>query len=800
MTMPLLQLLRGQRNPASDEVLKVKPDDYALFNILVREDALILYRCSMGDTAEAASAPYEIVLHNDITRSSKCAYSVLRTRDYIEAQHSFILLKDQLPLLVECVPDVYKTERIQEVVNLIRANPSWNLAHVAAHLALIDCFNNPRVLPLIGEATPETRVTPLHVAVCAQKLAAVQALMATDVPLDLMDQNGDTVYHQAAVTNKDIINALSARPAPAAAINQVNNEGHTPLQLACRANKPECVLELLKQGADLNSASDSFDGNNRPFLQKDHVKHMCDFEVDDMKYGGTPLHWAKTTQCLEAMIELGCGLDAKNFQGNTALHIMVARSRLSCVVGLLSHGASVDAVGKDGDTPLHAAVRGDVSVVQALIVFGADVNCTNEKNETPRHLASSLSVGNRDEVIHALHAVGARRCSRNHGCTNGCAADGTCNGKCPEKPKFFSAPHLYDDLLGKDVVESALRRLREDLQRKKRSGRVLCLDGGGIRGLILTRVLMCLETVLGCAIMDCFDWVAGTSTGGILALMLALGKTPQKCLQRYFALKDRVFIGIRPYDTDALEEFLRREMGENTVMTDIERPKLIVTALMADRHPAKLHLFRNYTSPKRMLGLEEDNSEIPAPAPPHPCEQPVWAAARASGAAPTYFRPFGRFLDGGLIANNPTLDTMREITAYNKALKATGQEDRVEPMQVVVSVGTGTVQPVEVSLTSMLHTENSLWGTAQMVFGLPGLIELMTDQATQANGCPVERAQAWCSAMNVPYFRINAPMSEDIDLDEKDDERLVRVLWETMVYMRTRRAELDELAELIRPR
>lgn len=51
-------------------------------------------------------------------------------------------------------------------------------------------------------------------------------------------------------------------------------------------------------------------------------------------------------------------------------------------------------------------------------------------------------------------------------------------------------------------------------------------------------------------------------------------------------------------------------------------------------------------------------------------EQLVWRAARSSGAAPTYFRPMGRFLDGGLLANNPTLDAMSEIHQYNKALKA----------------------------------------------------------------------------------------------------------------------------------
>lgn len=54
--------------------------------------------------------------------------------------------------------------------------------------------------------------------------------------------------------------------------------------------------------------------------------------------------------------------------------------------------------------------------------------------------------------------------------------------------------------------------------------------------------------------------------------------------------------------------------------------------------------------------------------PPPPPEQLVWRAARSSGAAPTYFRPNGRFLDGGLLANNPTLDAMTEIHEYNQDL------------------------------------------------------------------------------------------------------------------------------------
>lgn len=54
-------------------------------------------------------------------------------------------------------------------------------------------------------------------------------------------------------------------------------------------------------------------------------------------------------------------------------------------------------------------------------------------------------------------------------------------------------------------------------------GRVLCLDGGGIRGLVLIQMLEALELYLGGPVIKYFDWIAGTSTGGILALALANG-------------------------------------------------------------------------------------------------------------------------------------------------------------------------------------------------------------------------------------------------------------------------------------
>ena len=60
---------------------------------------------------------------------------------------------------------------------------------------------------------------------------------------------------------------------------------------------------------------------------------------------------------------------------------------------------------------------------------------------------------------------------------------------------------------------------------KKTTGNcVLFLDGGGTRGLVQIKVLMELERRSGHKIAELFDWIIGTSTGGIVALELVYGK------------------------------------------------------------------------------------------------------------------------------------------------------------------------------------------------------------------------------------------------------------------------------------
>lgn len=81
---------------------------------------------------------------------------------------------------------------------------------------------------------------------------------------------------------------------------------------------------------------------------------------------------------------------------------------------------------------------------------------------------------------------------------------------------------------GQDSVDSGTRRVGSHMEsifkslHKKEA--VLTMDGGGIRGLILIQLLLALEEFTKQPIVRLFDWIAGTSTGGILTLAITHGE------------------------------------------------------------------------------------------------------------------------------------------------------------------------------------------------------------------------------------------------------------------------------------
>ena len=129
--------------------------------------------------------------------------------------------------------------------------------------------------------------------------------------------------------------------------------------------------------------------------------------------------------------------------------------------------------------------------MKSLLIFGANILCVNDQDQTPLNMAKNiayqstidlLQFAENDQVMSTL-----------------AAADST---------DFDQT--LVDDMMSSKGAVSAYPK----------GDRVLCLDGGGIKGLVLIEMLAVIERISGKRIVDLFDWIIGTSTGGILALAL----------------------------------------------------------------------------------------------------------------------------------------------------------------------------------------------------------------------------------------------------------------------------------------
>ena len=220
--------------------------------------------------------------------------------------------------------------------------------------------------------------------------------------------------------------------------------------------------------------------------------------------------------------------------------------------------------------------------------------------------------------------------------------------------------------------------------------RILSIDGGGIRGLIPALVLAEFERQTGRAIADCFDLIAGTSTGGILALGLA--KPGEDGRPRYSAqdLADlyqqegaRIFDGniwrrltnpmglrVAKYPSDGIEAVLQQHFGETRLKDALA--EVLVTAYDLEKRAAFFY--------RRRRAREDARYDVP-----------MRVAARATSAAPTYFEPAlvqwpterDVLVDGGVFANNPAM------CAYAEAWQTLAQEGRTADDILLVSLGTG---------------------------------------------------------------------------------------------------------------
>lgn len=161
----------------------------------------------------------------------------------------------------------------------------------------------------------------------------------------------------------------------------------------------------------------------------------------------------------------------------------------------------------------------DLVIPQTLIVFDADINAKNYKNQSVRHVAAqSCTNENNEAILYLISALGAKRCphgmSKEDVCESGCSASGDFEGNINEKllgvEKMYD--RLYKDFLFGDILREKESRSSEQ-KAKEKSVNMLCLDGGGVKGLISLQMLKEIEKQLKHPLNAYFTWYAGTSTG-----------------------------------------------------------------------------------------------------------------------------------------------------------------------------------------------------------------------------------------------------------------------------------------------
>lgn len=492
------------------------------------------------------------------------------------------------------------------------------------------------------------------------------------------------------------------------------------------------VLQALVLGAVTRENFDSTDDNHRAV---DHKK-------DSFLQKHAPENPQKVL-FLQA-------LNKPNEDGDTPLMLSVRNGYVTSAVIFLEAGANPDVQHrKTGDTALHLAVEaGNSSLLKALLAFGADVQVKNHKGKTPLDIA---------------RAEGAKECVK-----------------------------ILEDIIKRMAkAASQVSDTFEPVPVPFNTIFLLSLDGGGTRGLLLTQTLIAIQKRMKELKPDCeplhkyFDYVAGTSAGGLVTLSLVCANASLEATRAsLFKAGDEICTQAPTFPSGVVAKTSMETYGKDTKMTEVEKPRVIVTTVLADRNPPALHLMCNYG--------EARNEQKP------PSEWKVWEVSRATSAAPFYFPPFDdKFVDGGVMANNPTLDAMSEIV--NQAER----EESDAKLGLVVSIGTGVPPPppkledVGIFVPNLKNFFKAIANLPDTFSAVVNFLHLLISQATVSNGQETVRARAWCKSLGIPYYRLSVPLGKVIDLTESDKKVLTDMMYQGNKYLLDNAKEIDTIARYL---
>ena len=366
---------------------------------------------------------------------------------------------------------------------------------------------------------------------------------------------------------------------------------------------------------------------------------------------------------------------------------------------------------------------------------------------------------------------------------------------------------------------------------------VLCLDGGGIKGRNLMVMVAEIEAACGRPVSEMFDLIAGTSIGGCGALFLSKFQHAaiSKARRAFESLQNDCFrhqsVGrllSRGYlCCNERPGFLRELVGAEPLSSD--GPCAFAVAAREGESGLEPYLFRTYDHPSELSSahglsaaaaasasalrgggaIEEgrpegdvraSGSQTGAPtesAIPGTRHVPLSQAIMATSAAPPFFPRAligeSRFVDGGLVANDPTMLALREAASLWPQ-RALG---------LVVSLGTGT--PTRSSEDGAIGVEMPAWRRVGRV--LPNALKPLTELLLKQIGCAddptaTQRVAAAVQAVSpgARYFRFQPPIRCDVSPFESDEGKLAAMEEETRLHFRGSKVAAELCQELIASR
>mgnify|MGYP001033346621 FL=1 len=310
---------------------------------------------------------------------------------------------------------------------------------------------------------------------------------------------------------------------------------------------------------------------------------------------------------------------------------------------------------------------------------------------------------------------------------------------------------------------------------------LLAIDGGGTRGIIPATIIQFLEEKSGKNLWELFDFAAGCSTGGILVLasMLRRAKgTDLVALYRSFAKEVfpyQRYLPTSEYSPEALEKLLQKEFGDTMMTSQSQDPlTFVVTKRDTDTKP---FLIRNYDNPS-----SKHQGDVG-----WKCSE----AARATTAAPTYFKPFRKndhnYTDGGVGFNNPVELLYDEaFTRLSSDLNRDSSGVHECPIAYIVSIGTGK-QP------DLPLTDPDTFPPVRLINNITNIVEQASDSENAHH-----RMENICHRLNIPYYRFNPNLKQRVELTAT----ILLDEWcaQTNDYMNSMTEQVNQLCALLSER